>query len=86
MSPSTVPEAKDEHAPHPSAEMLASATTGFDLLFSNDIVGSRDRFASMPDDPFHLMGSGVCAFLEAALGMEVRHPQSFSSHPGVLTD
>ncbi|KAH6902081.1 mitochondrial outer membrane protein IML2 [Coprinopsis sp. MPI-PUGE-AT-0042] len=70
MSPSTAPGTKDEHPPHPSAEMLASATKGFDLLFSNDIVGSRDHFGSMPDDPFHLMGSGVCAFLEAALGME----------------
>ena len=24
------------------------------------------------DSPFHLLGMGVCAFLEAALGMEVR--------------
>jgi hypothetical protein len=75
MAPSTAPETKDDHPPHPSAEMLASATKGFDLLFSNDIVGSRDHFAYKPDDPFHLMGSGVCAFLEAALGMEVRYPQ-----------
>ncbi|EAU84983.2 hypothetical protein CC1G_04079 [Coprinopsis cinerea okayama7 len=55
--------------PHPSAEMLASATKGFDYLFANDIVGSREHFNSK-DDPFHLMGAGVIAFLEAALGME----------------
>lgn len=55
---------------HPSAAILASATQGFDALFSNDIVGSRAHFNSR-DDPFHLMGAGVLAFLEAALGMEV---------------
>lgn len=65
--------ALDDQPPHPSAAMLASATKGFDYLFANDIVGAREHFNSK-DDPFHLMGSGVMAFLEAALGMEVRCP------------
>ena len=82
MSSSTAPgQHGEQHPPHPSADMLASATKGFDLLFTNDITGSRDHFASKPDDPFHLMGAGVVAFLEAALGMEVRLriPTSFMS-------
>ncbi|PPQ82140.1 hypothetical protein CVT25_015147 [Psilocybe cyanescens] len=54
---------------HPNAELLQSATKGFDYLFSNDIVSARQHFERR-DDPFHLMGLGVCAFLEAALGME----------------
>ncbi|KAF8888312.1 hypothetical protein BD779DRAFT_1611355 [Infundibulicybe gibba] len=49
--------------------LLRSATAGFDHLFSNDIVSARTHFAGK-EDPFHLMGLGVCAFLEAALGME----------------
>lgn len=60
---------KSEHE-HPNAELLQSATKGFDYLFSNDIVAARQHFERR-DDPFHLMGLGVCAFLEAALGMEV---------------
>jgi len=59
---------------HPNAELLKSATRGFDFLFSNDIVSARKHFEQQHDDPFHLMGLGVCAFLEAALGMEVRIP------------
>jgi hypothetical protein len=55
---------------HPNAELLESATKGFDFLFSNDIVASRQHFAGK-EDPFHILGQGVCAFLEAALGMEV---------------
>lgn len=55
---------------HPNAALLQSATKGFDFLFSNDLVGARAHFEK-GDDPFHLMGLGVCAFLEAALGMEV---------------
>jgi len=54
---------------HPNAELLQSATNGFDYLFSNDIVSAREHFKQR-DDPFHMMGLGVCAFLEAALGME----------------
>ncbi|KAF8163824.1 mitochondrial outer membrane protein IML2 [Crassisporium funariophilum] len=54
---------------HPNAELLTSATKGFDYLFSNDIVSARSHFQKR-DDPFHLMGTGICAFLEAALGME----------------
>lgn len=50
---------------------LRSATKGFDHLFSNEIVEARGAF-SAHDSPFHLLGLGVCAFLEAALGMEVR--------------
>ncbi|KAF9481931.1 hypothetical protein BDN70DRAFT_875724 [Pholiota conissans] len=54
---------------HPNAPLLISATKGFNYLFSNDIVSAREHFQGH-DDPFHLMGLGVCAFLEAALGME----------------
>lgn len=56
---------------HPNTQLLLSATKGFDYLFSNDIVTAREHFKKH-DDPFHMMGLGVCAFLEAALGMEVR--------------
>ena len=59
-----------DHLVHPNAELLESATKGFDLLFSNNIVGGRKHFAGK-EDPFHILGQGVCAFLEAALGMEV---------------
>ncbi|KAH9484607.1 Inclusion body clearance protein IML2 [Psilocybe cubensis] len=59
----------DPEHQHPNAELLQSATKGFDYLFSNDIVSARQHFERR-DDPFHLMGLGVCAFLEAALGME----------------
>ncbi|RDB22979.1 Mitochondrial outer membrane protein IML2 [Hypsizygus marmoreus] len=54
---------------HPSAELLLSATRGFDYLFCNDLDGAQKHFAGK-DDPFHLLGQGVCAFMEAALGME----------------
>lgn len=56
---------------HPTAPNLDSAKRGFDHLFQNQIALARDHFAGK-DDPFHLLGLGVCAFLEAALGMEVR--------------
>ena len=49
---------------------LRSATEGFDALFANDLQGSRSIFAAT-ESPFHSLGAGVCAFLEAALGMEV---------------
>ncbi|KAJ7052878.1 outer membrane protein Iml2/Tetratricopeptide repeat protein 39 [Mycena amicta] len=48
---------------------LASANAGFDHIFSNEITEARAAF-STSDSPFHLLGLGVCAFLEAALGME----------------
>ena len=51
-------------------EHLQSAAHGFDFLFSNDIVDAKAHFAGK-DDPFHLLGAGVVAFMEAALGMEV---------------
>ncbi|EMD38154.1 hypothetical protein CERSUDRAFT_113305 [Gelatoporia subvermispora B] len=48
---------------------LSSASEGFDHLFSNDLVKARETFSNS-DSPFHALGLGVCAFLEAALGME----------------
>ncbi|EKM55265.1 uncharacterized protein PHACADRAFT_208778 [Phanerochaete carnosa HHB-10118-sp] len=48
---------------------LRSATSGFDALFSNDLDKARETFKAA-DSPFHALGAGVCAFLEAALGME----------------
>jgi len=67
---------KDEH---PNAELLQSATKGFEYLFSNDIVSAREHFKQR-DDPFHMMGLGVCGFLEAALGMEVRVGKFVTEH------
>jgi hypothetical protein len=79
----------------PSAEyLLRSATEGFDCLFANDIDEAQKAFASEEGSPFHLLGLGVIAFLQAALGMEVGrllisiykiHANSFSadgSHGG----
>ncbi|KAJ6492103.1 hypothetical protein C8R45DRAFT_990405 [Mycena sanguinolenta] len=48
---------------------LASANTGFDHIFGNQIALARTAFEA-DNTPFHLLGLGVCAFLEAALGME----------------
>ena len=58
------------------AESLRVASEGFDLLFANDLVGAVDLFSAdrYYDSPFHIMGLGVCAFLKAALGMEVCCP------------
>ncbi|KAG2349961.1 hypothetical protein BDR05DRAFT_994923 [Suillus weaverae] len=54
-----------------SAEnLLRSATQGFDHLFANDINAAQKTFES-EDTPFHLLGLGVVAFLQAALGMEM---------------
>ncbi|EJF66189.1 hypothetical protein DICSQDRAFT_78415 [Dichomitus squalens LYAD-421 SS1] len=50
-------------------KQLRAASVGFDHLFANDLTKARETFAS-GDSPFHQMGHGVCAFLEAALGME----------------
>ncbi|TFL07447.1 outer membrane protein Iml2/Tetratricopeptide repeat protein 39 [Pterulicium gracile] len=52
-----------------TATQLVSATKGFDYLFSNDIAPAKELF-SKEDTPFHLLGLGVCAFLEAALSLE----------------
>ncbi|KAI5897779.1 uncharacterized protein SCHCODRAFT_02486342 [Schizophyllum commune H4-8] len=52
-----------------SEQALVSATRGFDALFSNELAEARDIFSSEPS-AFHQLGFGVCAFLEAALGME----------------
>jgi hypothetical protein len=49
---------------------LKSASVAFDHLFSNRLPEAKDAFTA-EDTPFHLMGLGVCSFLEAALGMEV---------------
>ncbi|KAH9930772.1 uncharacterized protein B0H18DRAFT_993499 [Fomitopsis serialis] len=52
-------------------QQLTDATHGFDQLFQNELEDSRNIFAaSESDSPFHQLGLGVCAFLEAALGME----------------
>jgi len=51
-------------------DLLHSATQGFDHLFANDIDAAKKAFES-EDAPFHLLGLGVVAFLQAALGMEV---------------
>ncbi|KAG1831847.1 outer membrane protein Iml2/Tetratricopeptide repeat protein 39 [Suillus variegatus] len=50
-------------------DLLRSATQGFDHLFANDIDAAQKVFES-EDAPFHLLGLGVVAFLQAALGME----------------
>ena len=52
-------------------KLLQSAAHGFDFLFSNDIADAKTHFSGK-DDPFHLLGAGVVAFMEASLGMEVR--------------
>jgi hypothetical protein len=55
---------------------LKSATTGFDFIFSNELEKAEDLFKTS-DSALHLLGSGACAFLQAALSMEVRfHPRS----------
>ncbi|KAF9026460.1 hypothetical protein BDZ89DRAFT_1113807 [Hymenopellis radicata] len=66
-----------------SAQLLISATRGFDQLFANDIPGARRTFerpvvdvspgtdaSEVADSPFHQLGLGVAVFLEAALGLE----------------
>ena len=59
------------------ALQLVSATEGFDHLFSNRLADARKQLGS-DNSPFHLLGLGVCAFLEAALGMEVSFSSFFS--------
>ncbi|KAE9403990.1 hypothetical protein BT96DRAFT_917160 [Gymnopus androsaceus JB14] len=57
------------YSAHATALQLASASRGFDNLFSNEMNSAKNAFAS-DNSPFHLIGLGVCSFLEAALGME----------------
>jgi hypothetical protein len=52
-------------------DVLQKATVGFDHLFSDEITDAKSVFEKH-DSPFHLLGLGVCSFLEASLGMEVR--------------
>ncbi|KAG6809489.1 hypothetical protein H0H92_016051 [Tricholoma furcatifolium] len=52
-----------------SADLLISATRGFDYFFSNDLAHAKEHFNGK-EDPYHLLGLGACAFIEAALGME----------------
>ncbi|KAJ7478215.1 hypothetical protein FB451DRAFT_1241639 [Mycena latifolia] len=67
--PSPLPKTSSPADTSPTALALASANAGFDALFANQIAPARTAFQSA-DTPFHLLGLGVCAFLEAALGME----------------
>jgi len=69
-------ERKQETLEHLNVSQLLNATKGFDHLFTDDIGAARKHF-ELNDDPFHLLGLGVCAFLEAALGMEVCLTQNF---------
>ncbi|THH31109.1 hypothetical protein EUX98_g3069 [Antrodiella citrinella] len=48
---------------------LRQASEGFDHLFANDMEKALETFKA-DDSPFHLLGVGICSFLEAALGME----------------
>jgi hypothetical protein len=60
--------------PSPTEETIAdikSATAGFDLIFSNELGKAENLFGN-GDSALHLLGSGACAFLLAALSLEVR--------------
>lgn len=59
--------------PQDTQAQLRAATVGFNYLFANELHKARDTFAA-GDSPFHALGYGACAFLEAALGMEVWQP------------
>lgn len=59
-----------------TVENLESAKAGFDHLFQNQVKAAKDHLAGK-EDPFHLLGLGVCTFLEAALGMEVSFSAQF---------
>jgi len=57
----------------PTEEAIAdikSATAGFDLIFSNELEKAETLFKTS-DSALHLLGSGACAFLQAALSLEV---------------
>ncbi|KAI0280499.1 hypothetical protein BGY98DRAFT_1106773 [Russula aff. rugulosa BPL654] len=56
----------------PTEETIAdikSATAGFDMIFSNELEKAEDIFGN-GDSALHLLGSGACAFLRAALSLE----------------
>ena len=58
----------------PTEETIAdikSATAGFDMIFSNELEKAENLFGK-GDSALHLLGSGACAFLQAALSLEVR--------------
>lgn len=58
----------------PTEETIAdikSATAGFDLIFSNELGKAENLFGN-GDSAIHLLGSAACAFLQAALSLEVR--------------
>ena len=82
ITPRRAQRGSDSMAATPTTDaQLRAATVGFDHLFANDLEKARGTFAN-GDSPFHLLGHGVCAFLEAALGMEVSSLlDSDSSHP-----
>lgn len=57
----------------PTEESIAnikSASVGFDFIFSNELDKAEDLFKG-GDSALHLLGSGACAFLQAALSLEV---------------
>jgi hypothetical protein len=64
------------YAPDENLIQLLSANQAFDYLFANQIDKAREGFMAN-DSPFHLLGLGVCAFLDAALGMEVQIVYSY---------
>jgi hypothetical protein len=57
---------------------LKSATAGFDHIFSNDLDKAEQLFKTK-DSALHLLGSGACAFLQAAMSLEVRTPSRLYS-------
>lgn len=59
---------------------LKAATAGFDLIFSNELDKAGDLFKTS-DSAFHLLGSGACAFLQAAVSLEVRVPAGVVVYP-----
>jgi hypothetical protein len=58
-------------------DFLQEANIGFDHLFLDEVADAKAVF-QRHDSPFHLLGLGVCSFLEASLGMEVC-PQNLRS-------
>lgn len=52
------------------ADSLEKASGGFDHLFMDEIAEARSAFQEH-NSPIHLVGLGMCSFLEASLGMEV---------------
>ena len=62
----TMPESYDN-----AVNLIQKSTVGFDHLFSDEIADAKSVFRKH-ESSFHLLGLGVCSFLEASLGMEVR--------------